>query len=116
YTLVYHAVGLKNNKQEPADVDMFTALNSQKVLKELADGDGLDSDAPAESVEKEADVTRSNDGQAEADDCPPADGDATKVAEMTNATEQTEHNDDPPSDGASDVAEKQENEDGNRKD
>ena len=30
YTLVYHAAGLKNNKKEPEDVDMFTALKQRK--------------------------------------------------------------------------------------
>ena len=107
YTLVYHAVGLKNNKKEPEDVDMFTALKSEKVLKELAGADGAVYSDPSALDAPTSEAECSTDGgQVEADE---------RALDRDCENEQAQ--DGETADGARiNDEEIQENDDGNRKD
>lgn len=128
YTLVYHAAGLKNNKKEPEDVDMFTALNSEKVLKELADGDDLTVNKKSAPVPSPSADDTHDGGQADADCKLAPDGDTEQIELTEQTQDKTEQHADAPSettqadDGGevTDVVslneEIQENDDGNRKD
>ncbi|MDE6201270.1 MAG: flippase-like domain-containing protein [Clostridiales bacterium] len=61
YTLVYHAIGIKKIKSEggtppdiPDDVDVYSALNSDAVIKSIADEEQAEPPKPAKKNKKTA--------------------------------------------------------------